>query len=78
MGMIRGTEAGLPMMNARETDPNGDGAADIRSNEVAVPLGGALNSHVSAYGGYRTELGRTLMAQLAKDVNEKICDPNVK
>jgi hypothetical protein len=65
-------------MNAREGDPNGDGAADIRLNEVAVPLGGDLNSHVSAYGGYRTEFGRTRMAQLAKDVDEKICDPNVK
>jgi YD repeat-containing protein len=77
VGMMRGTDRGLASLNANETDPTGDGAADIRLNQVAVPLGGDLNSHVSAYGGYRTEFGRQRMEQLAKDVDEKICDPNV-
>lgn len=77
-GMIRGTEKGLSTMNSNETDPNADGAADVRLNGAAVPLGGELTQHVSADGGFRTERGRKRMHQLASDFDNKICDPNVR
>jgi hypothetical protein len=77
-GMSQGKDDGLAIMNRNETDPVVDGAADIRLNNIAVPLGAELQSHNSAFGGVRSSAGRDRMHQLASDVEKRICDPSVQ
>lgn len=76
-GMSQGP-GGLDTMNGNETDPNGTGAADVRLNSVAVPLGTELQLFNTGYIGMETDAERDRMHQLANDVEKRICDPNVR
>lgn len=71
-GAVLGAKRGLEKMNGREQP----GSLDTNLNNVAVPLGAALQEHNSKYGNMSTVHHQERMNKLADEVRDKICAPN--